>query len=82
MYSKKLPTLERGDLPRITKLTRLSKMNEGKGYSYAYVKACFDPENPRRNEEIIALGWQLVESRERSMAQLAKVRSTKTRNRS
>lgn len=77
MASSQLPPLQRGDLPTITKLTKLRRLNDGKGYSYAHVKACLDENNPRTNDEIEALALELRQTRKASMDLLLAKRPTK-----
>lgn len=75
MAKDNYPQLQHGDLPQITKITKLLGLNDGKGYTYQYVKECLNANNERQNEEILAIARDLVAARERSMAALLQVRA-------
>lgn len=82
MATDKTLDLEHGDLPRITKLTKLQRLGpKGKGFSYDYVVACLDENDPRSNADITAIAQRLVAERNRSMALIAQMHSTKRSNR-
>ena len=75
MAKSNYPVLQHGDLPQITKITKLLRLNDGKGYTYQYVKECLNANNERQNEEILAIARDLVAARERSMTALLQVRA-------
>ena len=75
MANKSLPQLIYGDIAQVVKLTKLRRLNNGKGYSYDYVQACLDAKDVRSNADIIGIAWELVAARERSLAALAQVRT-------
>lgn len=78
MAKNNYPQLQHGDLPQITKLTKLLRLGPtGQGYTYQYVKECLNANNERHNEEILAIARDLVAARERSMAALLEVRAKK-----
>lgn len=81
MAKSNYPQLQHGDLPQITKLTKLLKLNGGQGYTYQYVKECLNANNERQNEEILAIARDLVAVRERSMAALLELRKQKKQRR-
>ncbi|MBS1939876.1 MAG: hypothetical protein JST38_03255 [Bacteroidetes bacterium] len=76
MAKSNYPELQHGDLPQITKITKLLRLGpKGQGYTYQYVKECLNANNERQNEEILAIARDLVAARERSMAALLQVRA-------
>lgn len=69
---KERPALLRGDLVQITKLTKLLRLNGGKGFSYDYVIAVLNPNDARKNADILAIAQRMVADRQRSMEALIK----------
>jgi len=65
--------LKPGDMQRVVKLTKLRRLNGGKGFTYDYVKQCLGDWDERTNADITSIAEIVIAERKRSEVALAKM---------
>ena len=61
--------LRQGDIGWISELTKYRRLNNGKGYSYDYVRRVLDIDDPRHNNEIMEVAKEVAQMRAKAKDQ-------------
>lgn len=70
MNTSTCTNLEKGALTKLVALTKARGLNNGKGFSYDYVKLVLNPNNKRTNTAILALAQEMVQAHDKAAKEL------------